>query len=1046
MMVAGLMHLHAQYPYVEIIGHEKGFGKSNISCLLEDHQGVIWAGTQLGLLRYDGLRTDVFLPGQDDHSITNEFIYDLLEDQCGNIWVASRHGLSRIDPSRKHITRYYHDPLNERSLPGNRIYQLHPFTDSTVFVICGKNGLATANIFTGEISRMPLQVNSELQAENNGFATPYDAFTLGDGGIYFKTNAGFYLFDAHHLQLVDVRDTCTAISDISFFGNYVASRDGDMWFTDFEGHIFRWKPFHYLEPIDVPMLVKDFRLGQFAMIDFDDKHMMVSNDKGYYLVHKDEHSVRPFGLREEQDASLSVRSIEAVTQTRNGIIILGTTDGRLLLIDPLLQHFRFKKIIPHDSPGDQLMIGDIFNDARTGKRYISAIQDSFFYVEDLWSGQVKQIKKPLVYNSNNKWLKDSSGRLWLCDGTGILEISDEGEGQKRFSPNIPVKNIFEMVEVASGRFLAATFFDGLYVFIPDQQVFYRYPDQKGWKLTQINSIKADIKRQSVWISTSENGAYRYDISADTFYQYTKQIANRKSIGGDYVRDITIDSSGYVWLAVDPGGLSRFDYHDHPDSAFITLSREHGLPTNFISGLSTDVHGAIWMTSLNGLAKLDPATFEVSLYGKTDGLSKTRFSRSGITITTDNDVLIPARTGYFSFRPDKMHINRMPPDLIVRDIQVFNQSKWNDENMAGQPVRLSYKENYITFGFSVINLTEPEQNTVRYMLEGFDEDWTYKKGISEVSYTKIPPGEYIFRISAANNDGIWNVNEKSIPIRIIPPFWQRTWFYILVGLWAAGMIFWFYTFKLKQTLREKLLIAEKQRIQSESERLLAELEMKALRAQMNPHFIFNCLNSINRFIVVNDNESASEYLTKFARLIRQVLDNSRGEKVNLATEIDTLKLYIDMEALRFHNKFDFRLDMEPGLNAGEFMIQPMLIQPYAENAIWHGLMHRKTKGMLTIRFSRVDHSLLVSIEDDGIGRAHARQIRQHQVIQRKSHGMKVTAERMSILSKQMNVPVTATIIDLYDASGEPSGTRVELTLPVEPAESSQSVATLSNGNV
>jgi LytS/YehU family sensor histidine kinase len=323
------------------------------------------------------------------------------------------------------------------------------------------------------------------------------------------------------------------------------------------------------------------------------------------------------------------------------------------------------------------------------------------------------------------------------------------------------------------------------------------------------------------------------------------------------------------------------------------------------------------------------------------------------------------------------------------------------------------------------------------MEGLDEGWTLRKGIDEVSYTKMPPGEYAFRIMAANNDGVWNPAGLTIPILIRPPFWQRSWFYFLLGAIAAGIIYSIYSYRLKHALREKLLIGEQERMRIESEKLLGQLEMKALRAQMNPHFIFNCLNSINRFIVVNDNDAASGYLTKFSRLIRQVLDNSRGEKVILSAEIDTLQLYIDMESLRFMDKFESLIEIDPALKTDAFVIQPMLIQPYVENAIWHGLMHRKTKGRLRIQFLKQDQSLVVIIEDNGVGRTQAKAIKDSQLINRKSHGMKVTAERMSLLSRQLNVPVEANVEDLYDDMEVASGTRVRLILPLEPVESSLS---------
>jgi hypothetical protein len=133
---------------------------------------------------------------------------------------------------------------------------------------------------------------------------------------------------------------------------------------------------------------------------------------------------------------------------------------------------------------------------------------------------------------------------------------------------------------------------------------------------------------------------------------------------------------------------------------------------------------------------------------------------------------------------------------------------------------------------VINFTDPDRNQVKYMLEGLDDQWNIRTGISEINYTKIPPGDYRLRINAGNNDGIWNLKETVIPIHIRPAFWQTTWFYILIGMLLAGLVFAFYNFKLQQSIRQNKLIAEKEFVKSESERQLSQLEMTALRAQMN----------------------------------------------------------------------------------------------------------------------------------------------------------------------------------------------------------------------
>jgi ligand-binding sensor domain-containing protein/GAF domain-containing protein len=230
-------------------------------------------------------------------------------------------------------------------------------------------------------------------------------------------------------------------------------------------------------------------------------------------------------------------------------------------------------------------------------------------------------------------------------------------------------------------------------------------------------------------------------------------------------------------------------------------------------------------------------------------------------------------------------------------------------------------------------------------------------------------------------------------------------------------------------------AEKEKKQAEAiltdtQRKMTEVEMHALRAQMNPHFIFNCLNSINRYIVKSDQTTASLYLTKFARLIRLILDNSNSKNVLLTNELDALKLYIEMEALRFDKKFSYEIKIDPDLSTDCIEVPPLIIQPYVENAIWHGLLHKENSGHLSIRLHITGDSLLQCvIEDDGIGRKKAKELKSKTAVSRKSLGMELTENRLSLLNKYAELHSSVQIIDLADDNGNGTGTKVVLTIPV-----------------
>jgi LytS/YehU family sensor histidine kinase len=212
--------------------------------------------------------------------------------------------------------------------------------------------------------------------------------------------------------------------------------------------------------------------------------------------------------------------------------------------------------------------------------------------------------------------------------------------------------------------------------------------------------------------------------------------------------------------------------------------------------------------------------------------------------------------------------------------------------------------------------------------------------------------------------------------------------------------------------------------------MAEAEMNALRAQMNPHFIFNCLNSIKLYTIENDSKAASEYLTLFSQLIRLVLENSRSEKITLKKELETVELYIKLEAMRFKDKVGYSIIVSPAVDIQYTELPPLLIQPYIENAIWHGLMHKKEGGCIKIQIDQQDDdTLLIDITDNGIGREQAAMFKSKSATSQKSFGLKMTADRIEIINQIYGINAEVIVIDLKDDANHSTGTKVMIKIPV-----------------
>jgi len=216
---------------------------------------------------------------------------------------------------------------------------------------------------------------------------------------------------------------------------------------------------------------------------------------------------------------------------------------------------------------------------------------------------------------------------------------------------------------------------------------------------------------------------------------------------------------------------------------------------------------------------------------------------------------------------------------------------------------------------------------------------------------------------------------------------------------------------------------------------AELEMQALRAQMNPHFIFNCLNAINHFILVNDVNTASDYLTKFSRVIRIVLDNSFRKNISLSEELESLRLYIELEQIRFDHHFSFEISLKEVSDIDDIVIPPMLLQPFVENAIWHGLMYKDGSGILSIELVKENEILICSITDNGIGRKRSAELKSSLSVNKNSLGMNITASRLHLLNEGMGNQIELQIIDLLDSVDQSVGTKVIIRIPIKKRETS-----------
>ncbi|HVE61042.1 MAG TPA: histidine kinase, partial [Chitinophagaceae bacterium] len=338
------------------------------------------------------------------------------------------------------------------------------------------------------------------------------------------------------------------------------------------------------------------------------------------------------------------------------------------------------------------------------------------------------------------------------------------------------------------------------------------------------------------------------------------------------------------------------------------------------------------------------------------------------------------------------------------------------------IKLPYYRNTINLSFSAPEFIFPERIEYAYQLTGVDNDWKYSNYFSrKVNYSNLQPGNYIFRIKAQQGGGDWNVPSKDYTIIITPPYWQTWWFRAIGLLVSIGIIYFMLRLRLQYVRKQ-----ERGKVKHEKE--LLELEAKALRSQMNPHFIFNCMNSIKSLIQQKDEDKAVRYLTTFSKLLRTVLQNSDKREISLFDEIETCRLYTQLESMRFGKKINYVFNIDESIDLKSVKVPALIIQPYIENAIWHGIMPKEEGGELSVTIQKNNDAICCIIDDDGVGREMSQQnkSRGEEPTPHQSKGVHLTQSRLNLDNTLNERNALVETHDKKDVNGKATGTRVILT--------------------
>lgn len=452
------------------------------------------------------------------------------------------------------------------------------------------------------------------------------------------------------------------------------------------------------------------------------------------------------------------------------------------------------------------------------------------------------------------------------------------------------------------------------------------------------------------------------------YKIIRQITTKEGLLDDQINSIFVDDKGVIWVCSNKG-LNRVSKNQHGKITVRSMTVQNGLPSNEVNRVFVK-NGEVWVATKNGLAHI-PASYEWSLKDIHNQLSIEYLEAKG---------------------------------QFIRD---FKKS-----------ISFPAKIEYVKIGLASSNFKTGKEKKIRYRYAHTD-DWLLTTD-GELLLTKPASGDYVLEISYMDEFGRWSVPQVMCRFSIENPYYFKWYFVLLYIILTALVVIFFFKRRIQQIQRK-----------NQQHKNMQQLERKALQAQMNPHFIFNSLNSIQSFLLYEENEKAERFLLKFAQLIRQTLNNSRVSYITIEAEIDTLRKYLELEQMRFKEKFTFTISVQLQPDQMLLGIPPMLIQPFVENAVLHGFKSMQSGGQINISFASLSSNRLICvIQDNGIGRNEAGKHQKES--QHPSFGTKITAERLFAYQQKNRDEFKIEIIDLIE-NEQAAGTKVIMWIPVVPAE-------------
>ena len=1030
-----------------------GLVNNNVMSTFEDKNGNLWFGTWGGgVSRYDGKS---FRRYTTAHGLAGDLVWAIIEDKTGNIWFGTDRGVSRLNHDGS-FSKY----TSAEGLASDDVRSIQQDKNGNFWFGTSEHGVSCydGRSFINYTAEHGLANDTVLSIfeDQNGLLW----FGCGSGKISWLDNKKKLPGEKPKFMNWTIAEGLTAVHIIT------EDKNANLWFGMTEG-AFRliWDKKSNLNKENFTGITTRQGLPHnnvnSILVEKNGNVWFGTDHGGVALLDRDLKFLTSLTTNE----SLLRNHISSILEDERQNLWFGTLGGeglfRLTPDGQSLLRYSTAQGLPDNS------IVSIFQDKKenvwvttfgSGVSRISSDGKSLLRYTTAQGLPAKPIAKIF---------EDKHGNFWFgSKGGGVSRLSSDRKLLTTYTTDqgMPDNHIRNIVEDKKGNIWFGTE-RGVSRLGPDAKSFTNYTIEHGLTNNDVTSILED-KNGSIWFGTKGGGISRYD--GKSFVSFT----TAQGLSDDQVTDIVMDKKGVIWFGTYKGFTALKGFVQDLKDTLNQPCQKNLQPSNELSN-----------------SELERNNFKpvFEIYNIKTGYPLEEIT-SNMLVTREGMIWAGNGTREKSVRFDysSVHTNPNPPNVFIQSIKINNEAIcWNDlshdkektdsftkapnvleelsqfgklfDEEQRQAMRekfsaikfdsitrfypvpvnlvLPYRYNNITFDFAAIEPARPGLVRYQYMMEGYEKDWTPVSDKTNATYGNMHEGRYNFKLKAQTPDGVWS-QPITYSFTVLPPWYRTWWFKIIVVGCLVTLLYLAMRWGLHQKFRRQLEHSEKEKQVAEMRQKTAELqqqttelEMQALRAQMNPHFIFNSLSSINMFILENNKLQASEYLSKFSRLVRLILQNSQEAFISLESELEALRLYLELESLRFEQRFEYKISVHDEVDFNIVKVPPLIIQPYAENAIWHGLMHKKEKGHLEIEIFLKEKLLHCRISDDGIGRKKAAELQSKSSLTYKSMGMRITADRIAILQHQEQNTTFIAVNDLVFPDGRSAGTEVLIKIPL-----------------